>query len=220
MAASVVQRATVQIGAWGTGTTFALPSNATAGNHVIVMLTHSYLGCPPSCTDSQGNTYTARTSGTLQPSGSQRFWVFTAPVGSSAALTVTVSMSCGNCDIGYVAEVSGLDTTTPYEGAAVSTNTANPVNSGSVTTSVNGAYVAAIFFGTAGTPSFTPGSGFTERYDTLGLMVEDQIQSTAGAINPDATASSNANTVNGYTAAFKATAGGGGGLVLRPWIFG
>lgn len=209
--ATRVQAAPVQSGAFGNGTTFVFPSNVTAGNHVCIVLTHSYLGCPPSFTDSQGNTYTARTSGTLKPGVGQRFWVFTAPIASSAALTATIAMGCGNCDIGYAVEVSGLDATTPFDGVQVSTNTANPVNSGSVTTTVDGAYVAAIFFGTAGTPSFTPGSGYTEQYDSGGFEIVDIIQSTLGAINPDATASSNAADVVGYTAAFKAAGGGGGG---------
>ncbi len=199
-----------------TGQTLVFPSNLNAGNTIVVGMAHSYLGCPPSISDSQGNTYTKHVNGT-QPSGGDYFYVWTAPVGSSAANTITMTMACGSSRFACAWEVSGL-TATPFDVSNVSANSANPVVAGALTTTTNGAFIFAMMRDNGG-GAFTPMASWTERLDSTGHFVEDFIQTTAGSITPEATASGTPSNVVGYTAAFKATSGGGG-TTLRPWILG
>jgi hypothetical protein len=105
--ASVIQHIDGYSGGYNSGQTFAFPGNVTAGNAIIVMLSHTYLGCPPSITDTQGNTYTSKGS---QPSdgSSGNFWIFTAVAGSTGANTLTVSFGCGFAKHFLAVEASGM----------------------------------------------------------------------------------------------------------------
>jgi hypothetical protein len=199
--ATVVQRITGL--SLSGGNTLVLPSNVTAGNHIAVIGIHSYLACPPSVSDSQSNTYTKHVNGTL-PSGGLYFYVWTAPVTSSGACTVTLAMACGNFPIIGAVEVSGLNATTPFGGSNVAANTTNPTYAGSITPTVNGSYLAAIFRNAAAA-THTPMAGWTEVADPGSVLFEDVIQTTAATITPEATLSSTVDST-GYTAFFNAAA--------------
>lgn len=95
----------------GNSEVLAFPSNVTAGNLLVVMA-HSYnQGIYPTVTDSQGNTYTTQVQDS-DADGFIRSNINTATAGSSAANTVTVTVTGGSNDsrIGIVIyEYSGTD---------------------------------------------------------------------------------------------------------------
>lgn len=195
------------------GGTIVLPGNTVSGNTIIVMLKWSYNGCPPSITDSQGNTYTAKILGTL-PGGNDSIWLFTAPVGSSAANTLTLHAGCGQVDSGGVAvEVSGL-ASNPYDVSNTKSNSTSPADAGSVTPSTDGQYILALFIRGTDMGTTAARSGFTKREQWLGggNAFEDFVQGTAGAISPDMDIGniSAGYPVRGYTATFKASVVAGG----------
>ena len=180
------------------GGTIVLASSVTVGNRIVLMLRWDYNACPPSVTDNLGNSYTTHRSGT-------NYWVFSAPVTTGGSCTMTVAAGCSQGQ-GVAWELSGIDAT-PYDGANKSTNAANDVVTGSITTTANGVMVLAMFQGGVGSPTYTPGAGFTEVFDGgSGIQAQYQVQAVAGAINPSATASNNAADVVGFVAAFKAAA--------------
>lgn len=192
------------------GGTLVFGSNLTAGNDIAVVGVHSYAGCPPSVSDSQGNTY-AHPVNAVQPSGGQYFHVWTAPVGSSAANTITVAMGCGNCPIIIALEVSGLDASTKYEAHATAPGSTNPVQAGSITPTVNNSLLVSLFRNNGG-GTWTAMSGWTEVDDTSGNQIQTYIQPTAAAINPEGTASTSPSTSFAYAAQFKSAAGGGSSI--------
>lgn len=202
MPASVVQRIGAEYGIYTDGQTFAFGSNTVAGNAIVVMLTHSYLGCPPSLTDSQGNTYTSK--GANPTPGSGRLWVFTAVAGSSAACTITVSMACGNAFLFFACEVSGLQSD-PFDGENVASDASSPYETGSVTPTADGALLMAMWHKAAGAVGGTSvTSPLSITVNNTNSEYADGIQSSAGAINVELTGPS--GTVYGYLVAFKAVA--------------
>jgi hypothetical protein len=211
---AIVQVAVDPTSAVASGTPLAMGSNATAGNHMVVVVFHSYGGCSPSLADSQGNTYTKHVNNGNTGGGGVNFHCWSAPIGSSAALSVTPTFACGSRTMLVAYEVSGLITPgDPFDVYTNSTNASNPVVAGTLTTTTNGAFVAAMFSSTGG-GTFTPGTGYTERGDNgNGYMAMDTIQVSAGSITPDATAGSSPSTVHGYSVAFKSAGGGGGGSI-------
>lgn len=184
--------------------TLAFDVNVVAGNTVVILGHHSYSDCKPSITDSQGNTYSARG---LRPSSANKpFEVFTAPIGSSGALTITVHMACGYFMSIAMAEVAGL-IADPYDVQNLNEgNTTSPVDAGSITPTQSGVYIAVLFERPISC-TYTERSGFTMRAQNGYHGYEDIIQSTAAAIVPDADASAVDVTypVWGATAAFKMT---------------
>lgn len=196
------------------GATLVMPGNTVAGNTVILFSQWSYDGTAPTYSDSQGNTYTARGA---QPKPAQndrgKFHIHTAPVGSSAACTITLA-GTGLCRWAVAVEVSGL-VASPYDKQSVNSNGANDCTAGSITPATNGQYIMAVFWRDMGATSFAPGAGWTERAEfgssaPNGCLI-DQVQATAAAINATVTAGS-VNTsyyVNGFVASFEKAAGGG-----------
>ena len=200
--ASVVQRV---LGATiSNAGTLVFGAGVTAGNHVVILGLHSYLGTPPTVATS-GLTYTKRVDAANNGIRDDYFYVWTAPIPSSGATTITFSMGAGFMRIAAAVEVSGLDATTPYGGHNLSTNTTNNVVAGSITPTVNGSYIGALFRNSSGDLS-APVAPFTEQYDTAGQSYNDVIQTTAAAITPSATAAASPSTVEGFTAFFNASA--------------
>lgn len=185
-----------------------MPSNTVSGNTMIILLAWSYNGCPPSFTDSQGNTYTAKASGAIEPIIGGAFWVFTAPIGSSAACTITLSAACGSIQYGFAAEVSGLQSD-PFDQINGVSDSTSPCNAGSVTPTTNGQYIAALFYRATNATSYAARGGFTKReeWNSNSAAWQDFVQPTAGAITPDMDVGSvNASyPVAGLVATFKAT---------------
>ena len=192
------------------GGTLVFGSNLVAGNDIVVVGVHSYAGCPPSVSDSQGNTY-AHPVNAVQPSGGRYFHVWTAPVGSSAANTITCAMACGNLYGVIALEVAGLDASTKYEAHSVGIGSTNPVQAGSITPTVNNSLLVSIFHDISGGSTWAAMSGWTEVAESASCQIQTYIQPTAAAINPEGTATSSPGTSFGYAVAFKSAAGGGGG---------
>lgn len=212
MAAAIVQMATPVIAADDTQT-FAMPGNVVSGNRLVAAFLHSYIGCAPSPSDSQGNTYAAHSSGALHPTSNnagqgQYLWVASAPIGSSAALTFDPGYSCGNSRLQFIAEVSGLDGTTPYGGVNSDNQAASPAEAGSVTPDVNGSLIIGLFHALAGQPTWTAGSGLTKAFEdeVNGACILTYIQPTAAAKNLDVAVSGNAGDIVGYAIWFRAAA--------------
>lgn len=192
-----------------TGVGNAFTSNVVAGNKVVVFAVSSYLGCPPSIADSQSNTYTSH--GTQpNPAPGGFFYVFSAPIGSSGALTVTPTFACGYLHIYLQVEVSGLQTSA-YDVENVLSDSTSPCNTGSITTTQDGDYIIAAYHRNGVGNSYTAGTGFTLRDTTSINGWEDQVQATAGSITPDITCTASAAyPVYGFAAAFKAVPAAGG----------
>lgn len=213
--ATIVQRNAIDN--LSTGGTLSFGSNVTSGNRVIVFVAHSYLGCAPTIADSLGSTFTKHVNGTAVSPRFMHLW--SAPLTSSGANTITVTFACGSVSGVYIAEVSGLDGTTPFGGSATNTsNSGNPVLAGSITPTVNGSYLLAWYRNNGSLPSYTPMSGWTEALDSDAVLIQDAIQTTAATINPEATASSTPGNVVGASFFFNATAGGGGSALFRPYF--
>jgi len=204
MAASRVQTVDgYNSGGYSSGQTFAFPGNTVAGNAITVILEHSYVGCPPSLTDTQSNTYTSK--GTQpSPASGIYLWVFTAVAGSSAACTITVTFSCGVVRTFFAAEVSGLQAD-PYDVEATLGDTTSPYGTGGMTTTANGDYIMAMWNksgSTLGASSVSSPLSFVT--NGTGYATADGVQASAGSIDPEITGPT--GTIYGFTAAFKATA--------------
>jgi hypothetical protein len=185
------------------GSTFTLGSTVISGDTILVAIRWSYLGCPPSWTDSLGNTYTNVGS---QADGALGVAWFSAPVTTGGASDVlTLHAGCGignNLWIMEYSHVSGvLDV--PVNANTYS-NTSSPCYGGNLTTATAGDLVIGVYVDTADRGE-TPSSGWTLRATTsTGQIWMDQVQATAGAINPSATCAANSYSTAGYSAAFKA----------------
>jgi hypothetical protein len=179
---------------------FSFSNDLTAGNTIIVGILWSYPGCPPSITDTLGNTYTQGGS-EVQAGGSgyYMYW-FYAPVVSSGPNTVFVSAACGTSQIAFASEYSGLSSS-PFDSNNSQLNTTTSCLGGNLTTTKNGELILGVFMNS----SFTAGSGFTQRViNNVNAIMEDQVQTTAGSINPNAGCnSSSGNPSYGFSAAFK-----------------
>ena len=77
---------------------------------------------------------------------------------------------------------------------------------------MNGSYLVMLANADGG--SYTPGTGFTEQFDTGGYYAGDLVQSTAAAINPQATITGFPTYSHGYVVVFKSDGSGGGGSAV------
>jgi len=207
MSVVLVQSKVSNQSALSNGSTLAYPSNVTAGNTLIFMVSW-YYGCFPTITDSQSNTWTRKSLTILSGQG---YGVFTAVAGSSAACTLTFAAGCGNDDLNVLAEVSGL-ASNPFDVVSTPTkSTSSPVvSAGALTPSVNGEYIIALF-SKNGPTTYTVASPFTlEQTTSTGnpMAFEDYIQPTAGSITPtiNATGVSASYFALGFAASFKPAA--------------
>ncbi len=187
-----------------------LASGATTGRLLVVVAFHTYTGCPPSISDTLGSSFTKRLTITSAMNDTD-LHIWTAPVASTGANTITLTCGCGLFQRLSAYELSGHDSTTPYGGQAGPTaNTTNPVKSGSVTPDVNGSFVLSAMRNVSAGYSFTEQAGYTRRYTASDFLQQDIIQAVAGAINPEATVSADPSTVIGASFWIRAAAVGGG----------
>ena len=221
MAIAIVQRADDEAGA-GSPMALAFGSNVASGNLLVVTTMHSYAGCAISISDTRGSTFTKRVDVVdISQGGNTYVSVWTAPVASSGANTVTLTSSCGSFHRSSIYELSGHNAATPYGGATgPTTNTVNPVKSGSITPTVNGSFLLSFMRNANSTYSFTPMAGFTARYSNTFYFLQDAIQTTAATINPEATASADPNTVKGLSVFVNADAGSTVAKSVFPFFLG
>lgn len=207
----------------------AFGSNVAANNLIVGAVTWDGNHTLSSVTDSQGNTYTLETVVRDGATPTVSLQVFHTIAGSSAACTVTATLS-GNANRKAIVvhEVSGVQTTAGYRDKYAGQSQSNPgtgsnaVTSGSVTTTTDGQYI----FGATGDPGYstgkTQGTGYTLQ-ETDGVMSiltsEDQVQTSAGSIAATFTIDGFA-VISTAIATFKAAGGGGGGSATHPGWFG
>jgi hypothetical protein len=190
--------------------TIVLPGNTVAGDTIIVMFNQD-VGGTPSVTDSQGNTYTScGTQPSISLPTTEVFFIFTAPVSSSAACTININVGGATVRTSWALEYSGL-VSNPYDVQSATANSANDCVTGAMTTAATNELVIS-YFAAATSPTFTFGSGTTRLTNTNNQICQDQNQASAGSVNPQATASSVSGTyrVGAYGATFKQTAAAGG----------
>lgn len=197
--------------------TAAYGTNVTAGNTLIVVINHGYNGCPPSLTDTQGNTYTTAVNGTSPGAYTGFGYVFYTVASSSGANTVTATFGCSTLAYGLVMEYSGL-AASPFDATANHRNAlgsaGNPQTSGPVTTTADDDLVISFWRGVSA-PTFTAGSG-TPRGSWSppdSFFLQDQNQSTAGSVDPTCTITLATYPTSGWVVAFKQ---GGGPPVTTP----
>jgi hypothetical protein len=181
----------------------AFGSNVTSGNRIIVVLIHTYLGTPPTISDTLGNTYTVR--GSHPDIAVNKFlWIFDTVSGSSGANTVTATYGAGSSYALAILEVSG--STTGYDttaGMNSATSTSSPKSTGSITPSADGALVVGIFKEGNNTITFSSPSHTIKNLWTVGNVQTAFIwylQTTAASIQFQVDSSSPGG-------------GGGGGIV-------
>lgn len=184
--ATAVQGILAEYSAISGGGTLALGSAVTVGNTILILGQHSYLGCPPNCTDSLGNTYTR--SSAYSAAGGYFFYVWTAPITTGGTCTVTFTMSCGSMHSVALIEVSGL-AASPYDqhSAVFSAAGSSPFSGPTITGGVANLYYG-ILIGTSGAAVTTTagGEGHVKRYTNIAGTAAycDYQQATAAAFTP------------------------------------
>lgn len=207
MAAAFVQFAQSANGSATRTTTAAATLTVTSG-HLLVVCASWDSGSTPtvSLADTLGSAWTALpVANDTTDQQSNAMWWTIAGAGGSDTFTVTLSASSDYFEMVALeySGVSGVDVTAMVANQAATTTPAT----GSVTTTAAGDLVLSHLGTTAGQSVTGHPSGSTQRCGKTVIYVADQIQASAGAINPTwATAS---GKFNGFTASFKAATGGG-----------
>lgn len=191
MAAAHVQQVISE--SFGAITTIAITVNGVATGNAICgqVVWNSGTVTLDSVTDTGSNTYVRLNNPVT--SGSQRAALFYALNVTGGNLTITATFSAATAN-GWnaliVHEASGIATTGALDGNALNAQT-NPgtgtdaITSTSITTAANGDYLGAFVMemphkNSGGT--YTAGTGYTQRVNSLNAGSESQIQATAGAI--------------------------------------
>jgi prepilin-type N-terminal cleavage/methylation domain-containing protein len=165
----------------------AFSSSNTAGNTIVAAFSWGY-SFTPSCSDSQGNTYTVVTN-QFDNTNSQSLAICYATNIKAGANTVTATF---DGDIGFrrliIHEYSGIVAASPVDVTASNiangTTAANNITSTAATTTVNGDLIFGATMDDAGTATITAGTGFTQRnsVNNKDLVTQDLVQGTAGSI--------------------------------------
>jgi hypothetical protein len=135
MALSVVQSTSVYPGGSGNNATKAFTSNVVAGNVIVCMVGWNASSGNATVTTTVGTTSAwTQVTGTGQAGTSTRAQIYWATVTTSGACTVKVQFG-STLDFGFhIAELGGVDTTTPV----------NTQNTGSLTTNATTATTGSI----------------------------------------------------------------------------
>ena len=207
-----VQQASVASAAAATSSVLAFGSNNTLGNTIIVAVSwNTVSSLTPTCSDSQGNTYSAIVLETDDPDNSQSGICYATNI-KAGANTVTVTYGAS---VTYRAlaihEYSGIATTSPVDtdatNAATGTTTTNAYTSTTAATTTSGDLIFGYFVDETGsTATATAGTGFTQRTDNTTLTspatTEDMVQSSVGSIAATQT-ENQAHAYTGMMMAFK-----------------
>jgi hypothetical protein len=167
MAIAFVNRATAT--AHGSGSTVVTAAqNHTTGNLLVVGVKWEGGGITVnSVTDTAGNTYTpltARNNGGGDPSF-QAFYAKNITGNASNILTATFSNSSPNFTWIAAFQYSGCDTSAPFDQENFGSGTSTSGTTGSITTTLADEVLVSFTALAGGVTSFTPGSGYTERWD-------------------------------------------------------
>lgn len=195
------------IGAPTTRNGITTPSIDTTGADLIVIGVGSYQTAP-TLTDSKGNVWTALTK-SASNAVSQIYYCQSPTVGAGHTFTVTGTNTYSNLS---VAAFSG-SVASPFDVLSVANSTGTTVNPGSITPSADNELVFFIGCSQTGTAeSFSVGtldSLASGSSVNVGIADGYVIQTTAAAINPTFTATSNGTfPLSASIASFKAASGG------------
>ncbi len=193
----------------GGSATLAFPANNVAGNFIAVATRAFFPNQTFTVSDTRGNVY--RRALTVNNNTVDTLAIYYAENVAAGANTVTVAVSTSASvrlailEYAGVARANALDVT-----AAAALSSASP-SSGSATTTASG----DLLIGVVSTESYrtvTAGSGYTLRAAVAAapstvLMVEDRIQTTAGAVSATATLNTSDLWGAGLAAFKKATTG-------------
>lgn len=177
--------------------------------------------------DSLGTlTWTARAQTTASPGWSYGISIWTAPVTTGASMTA--SLDCGATNIHayrlWIDDITGYDTGTPVTGSIVGSDADG--NGTAALTLAATPDAADIIYGAAamgissGTPSVTPGSGFTELMDALSTgWANWELETITGVTSTnvdwaDLNAGAGTNLGGTLAALIIKNAAGGGGATL------
>lgn len=184
-----------------------LPNNPAVGNFVVAAVcTNGTADTITSVKDSNNNTYVATTKTPFTGVDTRVGIYYLANVPSGATKTVTVTMSSGVNNAVWVAEFSGVATTTPLETDATGNSSANGthINSPSVTTTNDGdLLISVVGAGNTISTANSPWTGISTVQN--GNYAEYMTQGTHGVQATDFTQGVSANW-NGIIAAFTAAA--------------
>jgi hypothetical protein len=185
----------------------AYTSNNTTGNLLVLVCrsTGASSTAGITITDSQGNTWSVPIKTTW--TGTNTLIMAYAPNCKSGANTVTVSHTGTSFLQTKLAEYSGVATSSPLDKSGDATNTSTTPTSSSVTTTQNGELIVGGFANAnANNLTITAGSGYTKRTatDDGNGAIEDQVQTSAGAISANFTSNQNVSWDAGIMTFFAA----------------
>jgi concanavalin A-like lectin/glucanase superfamily protein/galactose oxidase-like protein/Big-like domain-containing protein/IPT/TIG domain-containing protein len=214
-AVGLVQHSTKDAGT-ATSTTLAFNTANSAGNFILVSVRASG-NQTYTVSDSRGNTYKKAVQFNETVDGTT-LGLFYAENIFAGANTVTVSDTVSGTLRMAIFEYTGVATASSLDGTATGQGTSATPVSGTVTTTSSGDLLIGMFT-TANPSSPTAGTGYVIRETVPAspgakLIVEDRVQTAAGAINAGVTLAAS-DTWGAALATFKAASGGG---VLAPSI--
>jgi len=190
-------------------TTATFPGNNTAGNTIIAAISWGN-NAAPTCSDSQGNTYTIVTN-TYDSTNNQSLGVCYASNIKTGANTFTLNVGGASSTRILIHEYSGIASSSPVDvtktNIANATTTANNVTSTAATTTQNNDLIFGAVMDDTGTTSITAGTNFTQRHsvNNKDLASQDFLQSTTGSIASTQTFGT-AHRYLSHMVAFKTTA--------------
>ncbi len=208
---SLVQHVSKDAGTTSSST-LSFSSNNTAGNWIAVVIRAGKTSQVFTVSDSRGNTYRQALVYNETLDG-DTLGIFYAENIAGGANTVTVSDSILGTLRFAILEYSGIATASSLDVATASHGTSASPNSGAITTTASGDLVLGEI-STANAANFTAGTGYQAREfvpaePNTKLLVEDQIQASAGAISANASLNAS-DTWGAVLASFKAATGSGG----------
>lgn len=208
-----------------TSITAQFGSNVTTGDMIAVVVEYGtdfpYYGGATSddlvtgCSDSDNtsSTYHEAVDSVSGPNGQGVDIWYAADATGGTKPTVTCTFASGS-DADYISmgilEYSGVATTSPLDTATFVDDSATSTNwaAGTSTTATAGELILGVFMdGSQSDPSFTAGSGYTMRVNqgtTASMMAEDEVQGSAGTVDPTATSSKSLAHQAAAMAAFRA----------------
>src|SRR5437016_14236326 len=176
-----------------TSSSLAVTANNTAGNWIGVAIRAGNANQVFTVTDSRGNTYrkAIQFNVTLDAPNGNSTAIYYAENIAGGVNTVTVANSISGTLRFAIAEYSGVATTNSLDGTAAAQGSGVSANSGNATTTNNGDLLFAAI-SIANPAGVTAGSG--DKIEDLGpgapntkLIMEDQIQASAGTVSAIAT---------------------------------
>jgi O-glycosyl hydrolase len=194
----------------------ASTTNLTAGDVLLVPFDFPTGATVTGVTDTQGNTFTHIGSQLATPGGdASQVWYAKNVSAGADTITIAFSGTVSYIDA-WVAEYTGLSTSSPLDVQAGATGSTGPANSGNATTTSANDLIWGFCIPDA--TCSVPGSGFIVRSTSGDAIVEDQVQGAAGSYNANA-----AITGSGWSmqmVALKPATVAGSVTGLSPFIIG